>query len=240
MRTVSLLFLSILLHSLVSAQKKKAIELSIIGRYDQHGNYISNFANRAYNDTTKLYGTSYGANIIYRHHFTRTVSAYIGVGYYKLGIDKIKGSMPFNSPGIRTSRNIDYDDGVTNLLYGTSTYHYNNIAGTLGVNKTFLLRNSLFLDLGLEGVCYSTTSQQYELLDGRKLYSTKNSKPLEWGVNMTWGILKEFKKIYIRPAVLVPVYQNLKGDRVFYEEKKMNITKWFGGIGGVVRIGRYI
>ncbi len=240
MRTVSLLFLSILLHHSANAQKKKAIELSIIGRYDRHANYITNFANRAYNDTTKIYGTSYGANIIYRHPITNTVSAYIGVGYYKLSIDKIKGSMPFNIPGIRTGRNIDYNDGVSRFLYSTSKYHYNNIAGTLGVSKTFLLRKSLLLDLGVEGIGYYTISQQYELLDGRKQYSTRNSKPLEWGVNMTWGIVKEYKKFYIRPAILLPVYQNLKGDRVFYEERKMNIRKWGNGIGGVVKIGRYI
>ena len=108
------------------------------------------------------------------------------------------------------------------------------------LNKTFLLRSSFFLDYGVEGICYYTISQQYELLDGRKYYSTTNTKPVEFGVNMTFGILKEYKKIYIRPAILIPIYQNLKGDKVFYEDREMNILKWFNGIGVTLRIGKYI
>lgn len=240
MRTVSLLFLTIAFHISTSGQSKRAIEFSFLGRYDQHADYVSNFANRAYNDTNKLFGTSYGANIIYRQGLTKTVSAYIGIGYYRLGIDKIRGSMPFNTPGTRTARSIDYDDVVTNLLYSTSKYHYNNIAGTLGLNKTFHLRGSFLLDFGVEGICYYTTSQGYQLLDGRKYYSTTNTKPVEFGVNMTFGVLKEYKKIYIRPAILMPVYQNLKGDKVFYEDREMNISKWFNGFGLAIRIGKYI
>ncbi len=240
MRTISLFFLATLLQLSASGQLDRALELAIMARYDQHADYVSNFASRAYNDTNKLYGTSYGADIIYRQNLTKTVSAYIGVGYYRIGIDKIKGSMPFNIPGTRTSRSIDYDDGMTRFLYSTSKYHYNNLAGTLGLNKTFPLRGSFFLDAGLEGKCYYTISQKYQLLDGRKSYSTTNAKPLEFGVNMTLGILKEYRKFYIRPAILIPVYQNLKGDKVFYEDREMNISKWLNGIGAAFRIGKFI
>jgi hypothetical protein len=240
MRLVTLLLLTYLFHLSVSGQNIRAIEFSFLGRNEQHGDYVSNFANRTYNDTNKLYGTSYGVNIIYRQGLTNTVSAYIGIGYYRLAIDKISGSMPFNIPGIRTSRNINYDDGMTNLLYSTSKYHYNNMAATLGLNKVFLLRNNFSPEIGVEGICYYTISQQYRLLDGSKYYSTNNTKPVEFGVNMTFGILKEYKHFYIRPAILVPVYQNLKGDKVFYENRQMNISNWFNGFGAAIRIGKYI
>jgi hypothetical protein len=232
--------LAILLFIASSGQNKKSIEFSLIGRYDQHADYVSNFAGRAYNDTNKLYGMSYGATIVFRQKISKSFSASLGVGYYRLGIDKIKGSMPFNMPGTRTARSIDYDDGMTNLLYSTSKYHYNNLAVTVGLNKTTLLKDRLYFDFGAEGIGYYSVSQHYRLLDGKKYYSTSNSKPLEFGVNTTFGILKEYDKFYIRPALIVPVYQKLKGDNVFYENRKLNISKWFDGIGLTLRIGKYI
>jgi hypothetical protein len=223
-----------------SGQNKKSIEFSLIGRYDQHADYVSNFAGRAYIDTNRLYGTSYGATVIFRQKISKSFSASLGVGYYRLGIDKIKGTMPFNMPGTRTARNIDYDDGMTNLLYSTSKYHYNNLAVTLGLNKTAQLKDRLYLDFSAEAIGYYSLSQHYRLMDGKKYYSTSNAKPLEFGVNTTLGILKEYNKLYIRPALIIPVYQNLKGDKVFYEDKDMNISKWFDGIGLMLRFGKYI
>lgn len=240
MLKAALFFLSILFLTSSEGQKKRSIELSLIGRYDQHANYVSNYAGRSYNDTNKLYGISYGASIIYRKKFTKDISASLGVGYYKLAIDKIKGSMPFNTPGTRTARNIDYDDDMTSLLYSTSKYHYNNLAITVGLNKTAALKERLYFDFGAEGIMYYSLSQRYQLFNGEKYYSTNNAKPLEFSVNITFGIMKEYKKFYLRPALLIPVYQNLKGDKVFYEDRNMNISKWFNGIGLTLRFGKYI
>jgi len=240
MHKTILFFLTILFFISASGQNKKSIEFSLIGRYDRHANYVSNFAGRVYNDTNKLYGMSYGTNITYRQKITKSISASLGVGYYRLGIDKIKGSMPFNSPGTRTARNIDYDDGMTNLLYSTSKYHYNNLAVTIGLSKTVQLKDRLYLDFGAEGIGYYSFSQRYRLFDGPKYYSTTNSKPLEFGCNATFGILKDYKQFYIRPALLVPIYQNLKGDKVFYEDRNMSISKWFNGVGLTLRIGKYL
>jgi hypothetical protein len=240
MLKANLLFLSILIFISAIGQNKRSIEFSFIGKYDRHADYVSNFAGRVYNDTNKLYGKSFGANIIYRQNLTKTVSVFLGVGYYRLGIDRIKGSTPFNIPGGRTNRSIDYFDGISNLLYATSKYHYNNLAVTAGLSKTSLLKNNFYLDFSIEGISYYTFSQRYQLLNGRRYYSTNNTKPLEFGVNATFGILKEYKKIYIRPSLLIPIYQNLKGDKVFYERRDMNISKWFNGIGVTFRIGKYI
>ena len=46
-------------------QKNKSIELSLIGRHDIHGNYVSNYAGRAYNDTNKISGLSYGVGMCF-------------------------------------------------------------------------------------------------------------------------------------------------------------------------------
>ncbi len=221
-------------------QKKKSFELSLIGRYDRHANYVSNFAGRSYDDTNKLYGMSYGASIAYRQKITKNISVSLGIGYYKLRVDKIKGSMPFNIPGTRTGRNIDYDDGTTNLLYSTSKYHYNNLAVTVGLSKAIQLNEKFYLEFGAEGMGYYSISQRYRLFDGNKYCSTNNKKPLELGANLIAGMLKEYKKFYIRPALIIPVYQNLKGDKVFFEDKNMNISKWFNGVGLALRVGKYI
>lgn len=237
-----LFLLTLLLFNSVNGQNKKGLEISVVGRYDRHAHYISNFAGRAYNDTNKLYGFSYGANLAYRQQVSKTFSIYIGFGYYRLKIDKIKGSMPFNIPGVRTGRNIDYTDSLGDLLYSTTKYHYNNLAFTLGLNKTILIKHQLFLDFGVEGIGYYTISQRYKLVrnyNNTKYYFTNNKKPLEFGVDGTLGVLKEYNKFYIRPAFIIPICQSLKGDKVFYEDKNMNIPKWFHGIGITLKVGKY-
>jgi len=221
-------------------QTKQSIEISFIGRYDRHANYVSTFAGRAYNDTNKICGFSYGINGFFRRRISKSSAVYLGVGYYQVGVDKIRGSMPFNSPGTRTARNIDYDDGMTNLLYSTSQYQYNNVAITFGLDKKFQLKRNFKFDIAAELIGYKTFSQKYRLMNGPKYYKTHNNKPWELGININAGIIKEYRKFYVRPSFIIPIYQNLKGDRVFYEEPKMNISKWFNGFGLSLKIGKHI
>ena len=240
MQKINLFSLSLLFSLSSVGQVKRSVEVSITGRYDQHADYVSNFAGRVYNDTNRLYGISYGFNIGYRQQVSKTISAYLGLGYYKLGIDKIKGSMPFNSPGERTGRNIsNEDDDSTNLGYSTSKYHYNNLAFTVGLSKVVSLKDNLKFEIGIEGVGYYSFSQQYELMN-KYHYSTHNTKPLEFGINATIGPLKEYNKFYFRPSLLIPIYQNLRGDKVFYEDRSMTISKWFNGLGLTLRVGKYL
>ncbi len=138
---VTLLSISILCFLSSFGQMKKSVEISILARHDQHADYVSNFGGRAYNDTNKLYGISYGINIGFRQRVSKSIFAYFSVGYYRLRIDKIKGSMPFNAPGVRAARNIiNVDDDSTRLGYGTDKYHYNNLFLTIGLSKIFPLK----------------------------------------------------------------------------------------------------
>ena len=240
MLKTTLLSLTILVFIDAFGQSKKSIEISIVGRYDRHADYVSNFAGRVYNDTNKLYGISYGFNIGYRRQVSKTISAYLGFGYFKLGIDKIKGSMPFNILGVRTGRSINNeDDDSTKLGYSTSKYHYNNLAFTVGLSKSIFLKDNLKFEVGVEGIGYYNFSQGYKLMN-KYHYSTNNSKPIEFGVNASIGFFKEHNKFYFRPALLIPIYQNLKGDKVFFEDRNMNISKWFNGFGLTVRVGKYL
>lgn len=239
MRKIILLSLTFLCYIAVIGQNRKAIELSLVSRYDRHANFVTNFGGRAYNDTMKLFGISSGVNIQLRKPLSPSYSLYLGMGYYRLGVNKIRNTLPFGIPGVGTGRSIrNEDDDSTKIGYGTSKYHYNNLALTIGLSKLFLLQNGFTLDIGAEAVGYSTFSQVYMLNTYR--YQTANPKPLEVGVNTTVGLLKEYDKFYIRPALLIPIYQNLKGDKAFDENRSMNIPKWFNGIGLTLRIGKYI
>ena len=181
-----LLFLSFLLFicSVSFGQSKRSIEISLIGRSDIHGNYVSNFAGRVYNDTNKISGFSYGVSGILRRKICKSYSLSFGIGYYQLRIDKIRGNIPFNIPGIRTGRNIDYDDGMTNLLYSTTQYHYNNLAFTFALDKEFLIKKSFKFNIVAEVIGYKTVSQKYRLLSGSNFYKTTNNKPLEYAMEI--------------------------------------------------------
>lgn len=146
--------------------------------------------------------------------------------------------MPFNMPGTRTGRNIAYDDGMTNLLYSTSRYHYNNLALTIGADKEMRIGKNTWFTAGPEGVGYYSFSQKYQLLGGPDYHTTHNNKPLEFGINIHAGILKNYRTFYLRPSLLIPVYQNLKGDKMFTEDPDSNISKWFHGVGLSLKIGK--
>ena len=235
----SALFLSALLIYLSSsAQTKKSFEISFIGRYDRHADYVSNFGGRVYNDTNRLYGFSYGVNGIFRQQIAKTYFVSLGIGYYQLRVDKIKGNIPFNIPGTRTGRNIDYPN-FTDLLYSTTQYHYNDLAFTIGLDRELQIKRNLKFDIAAEFLGYKTFSQKYRLMNSSKFYSTHNNQPLEFGANINAGFIKEYKKFYLRPSLIIPIYQNLKGDKVFRENQNMNISKWFNGIGVSLKIGKY-
>jgi len=76
-------------------------------------------------------------------------------------------------------------------------------------------------------------------MNSSKFYSPHNNQPLEFGANINAGFIKEYKKFYLRPSLIIPIYQNLKGDKVFRENQNMNISKWFNGIGVSLKIGKY-
>jgi hypothetical protein len=238
MKRHTILLLLLLMGFVTIAQQKNAIELSLLTRYDQQADYNTFKIGGDNYQVLRLYGTSYGINGLFRRNMGKHWSVYAGAGFYQMGIDKVKRNLPTTTLPTLANRQIKYAD-ESRLLYTTGRYHYNNLAVTLGVSREFELRKNIRLDMSAELVGYKNFSQQYNLLDGKKHLTTHNSR-FAFGANFNPGIIKDFKRFYLRPSLIIPVYQHLKGDRMFYEPAEMNIPKWFNGIGVAVRIGKWI
>lgn len=239
MTRLILLVLFILTNTFLFGQIS-SIGIDVVTRYDRHAYYETNYAGRVYNEKYKLWGTSYGINVFYKKQLIQTFGFRVAAGYYRLGIDRMEGTLPFNIPGISTARNINYSDGATNLLYSTSKYHYNNVNLTLGLYKQFEIDTRTSLELEADFVGYYSIAQKYLLFDGPDIYKTRNKRSGEYGINLNIGLIRTFGQCYLEPALVIPIYQRLSGDRVFYEDPEKKIEKRFHGIGLAFTVGRFL
>lgn len=236
-RLLIFLLFSLLLTD-ASSQRNHAVELSLLTRYDRHASHVTNFG-RAQNDTMRLYGISYGVGLQFKQKVVKDLYLYAGVGYYRLGVDKINATQrPFS--GISHYRTTSYYDGVSRFLYGTNKYQYHNISYTVGVEKAFEVKNSRTYVVSLDFTEYSTFSQQYKIGARGLTYTTSRKGQLGWGLNTSVGFKHQLGSLYLQPSIMIPIYQRLRGDEVFNEKPDMRMSKWFRGVGLSVRIGKYL
>lgn len=225
----------------IPAQNVKSIEINIAGRYDKHADYTTRYFNRSYTDDTKLSGGSFGLNFNYIQPVYRNLKIKIGIGYYGLGIDKIRQTTPFNLTA--SGRNIEYRHPLGILpLFATTKYHYDNLdlaAGLIYKNK-FL--KEWYYTLSADFSYLYTFSQLYHITYDDIKYKTNNAKTLGFQVNSFIGALKNIihYKYYLSPKLIVPVYQRLNGDKKFGEDENVKMRKWFNGIGLEFSIGKYL
>lgn len=222
----------------VSAQENqgRSVELSLSGRYELHGDYITQYGDRSYVNETKIAGLSLGLNAAVRQPLTRHLSAKLALGYYRLGINEVRQSTPFGF--IAKGRNFEDMKDSTKRLHSTSKYHYNTLPLSAGLQVALPINRSS-LTVGADLLYYFTYLQRYHrtyLQD----YKTSNARTLGWGVNAQAGWLKQLDHFYIHPQVLLPVYQVLRGDPVFREDENLRITKWFNGVGIAIGVGKYL
>ena len=235
-----LLTATLLLTVIVYGQKTKRIELDIIGRYEKQADYTTRFGDRSYTNNTKLWGKSFGFNIGYIASLYRHLNAKASIGYYNLGIDKIRQTTPFNL--IATGRNINYRHPSGILpLFATNRYHYDNVNITTGLAYEIPVAKKLSFMVGGEFTYLLTFSQLYHITYDNIRYRTNSVRTLGFAAISHIGALEKFNKNknYISPKILFPVYQQLRGDRVFGEDNSMKINKWANGIGLSVAMGKY-
>ena len=240
---IRLIFVSatLLIATIMQGQKTKRIEFDFVGRYDKHADYTTRFFDRSYTNDTKLWGKSFGVNFNYLHSIDKHFDFKVGIGYYNLGINKIRQTTPFNI--ITTGRNIDYRHPSGILpLFATSKYYYNNLNLSIGMSYFRPLFKKMDFVIGGDFTYIYTFSQLYRITYDNIRYKTNNGKTLGIAVNTSLGVSHKFNKdkYYISPKLIIPIYQQLHGDKVFGEDNSVKMTKWLNGIGLSVAIGKFL
>lgn len=237
------LFLLLLLGSLAQfgkGQNKASLELSTCSRYDQHADYTSRYGDRTYTNAMQLWGLSYGLSLSCLVPINKWLKLKAGAAYYQLGIDKVRSSSPWGED--IPTRTIDYNHptGIQPVFH-TDQYHYNNLVGSLGLSYEQPLNEKVALNFGVDYNYYYTFSQRYRITYDNAVFKTNNTRPLGFGVQAYVGLIKQIKpnKYYVNPALLIPVYQQLKGDQVFLEDNSLTLQKWFKGLGLCIAVGKY-
>lgn len=241
MPKVLLIIVTLFLTTIGYGQKTTSVELNLIGRYDKHADYTTRFGDRSYTNDTKLWGKSFGFNINFVRQVNKHFNAKIGIGYYNLGIDKIRQTTPFNI--IATGRNINYRHPSGILpLFATNKYYYDNLNFILGLvyEKPITIKAN-FIAGGDFSYLY-TFSQLYHITYDNIRYRTNNGRTLGFAANTYFGISQKFHadRYYISPKIIVPVYQQLGGDEAFLENQSLKMTKWFNGVGLSFTVGKYL
>jgi hypothetical protein len=230
-----------LAHPFLGIAQKGSLELSIFSRYDKHADYTTRYGNRYYTNDVKLWGLSHGLQFSYLHPITEKLKASVGVGHYRLGIDKIRGTSPWSNNV--TARNIDYTHPIgIDPMFNTDKYHYNSISLSAGVSYEQKLSSHVSLTLGGDYMALYTYSQSYRITYYNEKYKATNGRWLGSGVNASIGVLKKMKdgRHYVNPRIIIPIYQRLSGDKVFRESASIEMTKYFSGAGISISIGRYL
>ena len=225
----------------VYGQKNSSFELDFIGRYDKHADYTTRFGDRSYTNDTKLWGKSFGFNINYIKSLYNHVNTKVGIGYYNLGIDKIRQTTPFNI--IATGRNINYRHPSGILpLFATNKYYYDNLSLTVGLAYERPIAKKVDFIAGGDFNYLYTFSQLYHITYDDIRYRTNNSRTLGFAANTYFGLLRKVHtdEYYVSPKIIVPIYQQLRGDEAFGEDQSVKMEKWFNGVGVSLTIGKYL
>lgn len=240
MRKLFLIPVAFLYFAISFGQKSHSLEFGIIGQYDKHADYTTRFGNRSFTDDMELWGKSLGFHVNYKRSWHRYLNGKIGIGYYQLGIDKIRSPTRFNT--IAKSRNIDYQhpSGIQ-PLFSTSKYHYDNLHVSIGFfyKKSYSKKADIIVGADFNGLY--TFSQLYHINYDQIKYRTNDSRILGYSINTYFGFEKKLntKNYYLSPKILLPIYQNLRGDKAFEEDPEITMEKWLRGMGLTIAIGKY-
>jgi hypothetical protein len=230
--------------SLAAIGQNSSIELSFIMRYDKHADFTTRYGFRSFTDNIKLWGVSHGLQFNYLHPIVKGLKLSAGAAYYRLDIDKIECTASTKGAIPARGRTIDYTHPAgIEPLFSTDRYHYNNLALSVGISYERRLPDKTTLITGADYTYLHTFSQSYHMPGLRKKeYKTDDAKKLGFSANAYVGILKKNKsrKYYIAPKIIIPVYQQLAGNKVFFEDESVKMVKWMNGAGLSISMGRYL
>ena len=217
-----------------------SLEVSLLSRFDKHGEYTSRYFDNAGTYDITLAGKSYGLSIHYLQPLVKKLKVNVGVGYYRLGIDNVTAT---NQGDISSARPIDYRHpfGIKPLFH-TDQYHYNNLNLSGGIIYEQNIYKSVALTVGADINVRYSYSQKYHIIYGDIKYQTSDNRPFGYGVYSYVGVLKRLNKnrFYINPKVVVPIFGRINSDQLFGEDEAMKIDKRFSGSGLAIVFGKYL
>jgi hypothetical protein len=235
-----LLLLLLPFNFLANSQKPKSpgIELSFQPRYDKQAAYTTRFGNVSYQNVLQLFGTSIRAGFSYKKPLKNSWFLKPFAGYYRFDIDKITNNrIPASQNDPSKFRPINYLPDSLPRGYSTKSYHYNTFAFGLAIGKDFYLDKNYTIIADFDFTYLFTYSQHYETGKG---YTTNVSKGFGYLIDSRIGIKRDFRKIYLASAFVLPIYKEWKKDAVFLENPNENLHNLFGGYGLLLAIGKYL
>ena len=211
------------------------IEIMPFKRWDSYPEFSYVLNGRPSTDYIKLDGASPGIMVFYKYPLQNGVYIKGGIGYYKYTFDKIIKNNTFS--GISNARDIDYYAGpiAVDIPYYTDNYWYNTVSINIGIEKSFDIKNNMFISAGAIFSNYFTFSQNYQLKYnpmGNLDYRKDNKRYFGYSANLNISGLKKINKFIIGPTLIIPVLNSWKTDDTFPEEINSNSRdKWFQSFG---------
>ena len=229
------------LTSFVKGQKRPSIEVDLHVRYDKHADFTTRFFERTFTNRVRLWGFSNGANFNFLQPLSNRLKLKVGIGYHKLVMDKVRQTNRGNLVSPARTIEFEHPTGIKPVFY-TDYYHYNNLAFTGGLSYEAKLNKLWNFNAGGEINYLYTFSQFYNIDYDNSKYRTRNGKTFGFGVNTYFGIIKRFQNdnYYFNPKIIIPIYQELRGDQVFGEDRNVRMDKRFNGGGVSVTFGKYL
>lgn len=227
----------ILIPEIVNCQTghRDYIEFSLFSTHNKQAEYLTKFGDVAYTNNLKLSGPDLGFSLDYKRRLYDNLFVKAGIGYMDFMVTKIEdkteaGSTLFTSNG----RLINYPSYVF-VLYATTKYHY-NLLFHFAAEKQFKLLRNLYLFSSVDYFHAYGISQKYFIPGAHAWYRTSNKGKFGDFFNLHFGISREFGKLAIAPALVLPVYKSWNRDVEFKEDLRERESNWFNGIGISVSI----
>jgi hypothetical protein len=185
-------------------------------------------------------GTGWGLNANYKLSVCKNLYLKAGVGYYRYSFNKIDS---YNAQfGKGSARVIDFPSPLY-VIFVTDKYCYNTLSTNIGIEKVFDFKKNWQISAGVTFTNYYTFSQSYHMTPDYPVgppnhrYRLKNNRYFGLTSSIELGLIKKTKQISIGPALILPVYNMWKQDKVFpknensAESNSDQRHKWFQGIG---------
>ena len=218
------------------AQKPASqIEINPYLSWDSYPKFVYTI-NNVNSNTVRMKGASWGINATCKFPIRNNLYLKAGLGYYKYSFNDIDQVNSFF--GKNSNRIINYippDPFAPSILYTTNKYWYNSVIAIFGIEEYIDLAKGIQIVCGVDIRNYNTFSQHYHIVypspQGTN-YKQKSNRYFGFSANLNAGLQKKFGKISMGPAILLPVYNIWKQDKIFpQEEDSKSRNKWLRGFG---------